>query len=106
MNVHKLVSFVFIFMFSNLFVANAHDSNSHKAPWKACENKFKTEQCSYTNGDRDLFKGTCQTFSDVLMCVRNQPIIRAEDLLKRTHKVKGVDGLKIKVSNKYTTPID
>jgi hypothetical protein len=85
--------------FNNLFVifltfillssiANAHDSHIHTAPWEACEDMKKSKQCAYTNGDGDLFQGTCQLFSDVLMCVRNQPIIHVKNLAKKIEKAK------------------
>jgi len=57
--------------------AIAHDSHTHKAPWKACSAKKKEDLCTYKNGQDDLFKGTCQSFRQQLMCVRNQPIIYA-----------------------------
>ena len=81
----KLISLclsLFIITLCSSKLANAHYSHTHTAPWQACENMHKTEQCSYTNGDGDLFKGTCQLFDEVLMCVRNQPIIHVEDLAK------------------------
>lgn len=75
------------------FFANAHDSHTHSAPWQACESKQKSAQCSYTNGENDLFKGSCQLFSETLMCVRNQPIIHADAQVKKTEKlVEKTDG--------------
>ena len=44
------------------------------------------DACSYTNGDKDLFKGSCQLFNEALMCVRNEPIIHFEDLSKEAQK--------------------
>ena len=63
-----------------LMPAMAHDSHTHEAPWQACEQKKKAQQCSYNNGAGDLFKGTCQSFKKHLMCVRNQPIVYAKEL--------------------------
>jgi hypothetical protein len=88
MNIYKLFTVVLIMMCSSILSANAHDSHTHKAPWKACEVKTKMDQCSYTNGEGDLFKGTCQLFSKVLMCVRNQPIIHVKELAKKSKKNK------------------
>jgi hypothetical protein len=68
--------------------ASAHDSHTHTAPWEACEHMKKSKQCAYINGDGDLFQGTCQLFSDVLMCVRNQPIIHVKDLAKEIEEAK------------------
>jgi len=72
-------------LIATLFSINsvsANDSHMHTAPWEACENMQKSRQCSYINGDDDLFQGTCQLFSNVLMCVRNQPIIHIKHLVK------------------------
>lgn len=65
-----------LFVFSSLIV-NAHDSHRHSAPWKVCENKKLVDPCEYTNGKKDLYKGTCQAFNGSLMCVRNKPIIHS-----------------------------
>ena len=74
-------------MLLSTFVASAHDSHTHSAPWQACESKKKSAQCSYTNGENDLFKGSCQMFSETLMCVRNEPIIHKEDLAENANKL-------------------
>lgn len=97
---NKIIISSFMFMLSSLLTVNAHDSNSHKAPWSVCEKQEKGAQCSYTNGDGDLFKGTCQSFNEALMCVRNQPIIHAEDLVEKAKNMKGIDNLKKKVVTK------
>lgn len=82
MSINNLVALVLTTVFLSAFTVSAHDSHTHTAPWQACEDKEKSEQCAYKNGDDDLFKGTCQVFSEVLMCVRNQPIIHAIDLVE------------------------
>lgn len=56
---------------------NAHEL-IHEAPWDACESAEKSQECSYSNEEGDLYRGTCQIFSEALMCVRNQPILYAE----------------------------
>jgi len=66
--------------------ASAHDSHTHQAPWQACAEKQIKEACSYTNGDEDLFKGSCQLFNEALMCVRNEPIIHVKALAKAAEK--------------------
>ncbi|TYK65113.1 hypothetical protein [Colwellia echini] len=76
--IHKQLAVISLFLLSSLFTVSAHDSHTHSAPWQACETKAKAEQCSYTNGAGDLFKGSCQLFSESLMCVRNEPIIYAK----------------------------
>ena len=72
----KLSIILFVLVSFNLSVF-AHAGHSHKAPWDACKDKQKESICSYQNGEHDLFQGTCQYFSDSLMCVRNKPIIKA-----------------------------
>lgn len=88
MNLKKYSCIVMV-LFS-IFSVNAHDSHTHEAPWQACEQKQKSQQCSYNNGAGDLFKGTCQLFSKVLKCVRNEPIISANELAKQA-KQKIID---------------
>ena len=78
MNITKLFFVALMVLASGFFTVKAHDSHTHTAPWQACEQKQKTEQCAYTNGAEDLFKGSCQLFSDKLLCVRNEPIIHAK----------------------------
>ncbi|QDE31892.1 hypothetical protein [Shewanella polaris] len=65
---------------STCLPALAHEEHVFKAPWNACADAVKTQQCAYTNVNGDLFKGTCRVFSEALMCVRNQPIITAENV--------------------------
>lgn len=73
----NLLMIMTLVMFLSISLANAHDSHSHQAPWQACADKQKSQDCSYKNGAGDLFKGSCQLFSEALLCVRNKPIIYA-----------------------------
>lgn len=52
----------------------------NEAPWTACSAQERNASCSYSDGHGDLYRGSCQLFSDKLMCVRNQPIVRQADL--------------------------
>lgn len=58
----------------------AHDGNLNSAPWDACEDKQQSNVCAFTNSQEDIYRGTCQVMAESLYCVRNQPIIRAEEL--------------------------
>lgn len=90
-SVSKLIYLLALISFNIFIIAPtvfAHDSHSHSAPWLACEDKQKSEKCSYSNGSGDVFKGSCQAFSESLMCVRNEPIIHAEQLVKAVDKKK------------------
>lgn len=69
---------VSVLLTSFLSTLMAHGDHQHHAIWKACEKIKKDDNCSYTNGNGDLFIGTCQAFSDTLMCVRNKPIVKAK----------------------------
>ena len=86
MNCKKLFIVTLFMMLSSLLTASAHDSHTHKAPWQACEDKEKSASCVYQNGKGDVFKGSCQLFSEALMCVRNQPIIHAGSPIKKVNK--------------------
>ena len=69
--------------------ADAHDGHVHKAPWQACETKQLSNACSYENGNGDLFRGSCQLFTGTLMCVRNQPIVKAGTETKSSCRLLG-----------------
>ena len=56
-------------------VASAH-GNHNQAPWQACESAERNAACSFEDGHGSLYKGTCQSFNDKLMCVRNQPVVK------------------------------
>lgn len=69
----------------------AHEGNLSSAPWDACADKQQNNVCSFTNAHEDLFQGTCQSMSDSLYCVRNQPVLRNESVISTddssaTHK--------------------
>lgn len=69
--------------------AYAHNGHIHEAPWHACEAKQLSNACAYKNGEGDLFKGSCQSFSGSLMCVRNQPIIKAGSTIESSCSLLG-----------------
>ncbi len=53
----------------------AHSGSTTKAAWDACDNKSKSESCEYSGAHDDLYRGTCQSISQSMICVRNEPII-------------------------------
>ena len=55
----------------------AHSGHSSAKAWSVCHDKQVSQSCSYTNKSDDVYRGTCQSMSDQLMCVRNQPIEKA-----------------------------
>ena len=55
----------------------AHSGHSSAKAWSVCHDKQISQSCSYTNKSKDVYRGTCQSMSDQLMCVRNQPIEKA-----------------------------
>ncbi len=58
--------------------AAAHEGGlGNEAMWNACEARAVDDGCSFRNHDLDLFRGTCQSMANALVCVRNQPIERA-----------------------------
>lgn len=83
----KLKTFLFLAMTLFLSTNNsyAHSGSTTKAAWEACENKAKSESCKYTGVHNGIYKGTCQSFSEKMMCVRNQPIITKEEVSSKTH---------------------
>tara|TARA_R110002060_G_scaffold77660_1_gene89406 strand:+ start:717 stop:1028 length:312 start_codon:yes stop_codon:yes gene_type:complete len=57
----------------------AHAGPLNKLAVSACENKNKSNACSYEGTHNDLYIGTCQYMANDLMCVRNQPIQKIQN---------------------------
>ena len=77
--IKKLTIHSVIFVLASLALqSQAHQGSHSDAPIVACKEKKLTNQCEYSNHDGDIYRGTCRSFSDVLMCVRNKPIIKAK----------------------------
>jgi len=55
-----------------------HDGHLNDAPWRACDDQQIGDPCAYENAAKDVYRGTCRSMSDALMCVRNQPIEKSE----------------------------
>ena len=55
-------------------VTLAHDGHVNDAPWRACDDLRVDDPCAFENATRYVYRGTCRSMSDELMCVRNQPI--------------------------------
>lgn len=70
-----LICLVF-FWVSN--TAHAHEGSlGNEVMWQACDNHKINADCWFQSIDHDIFRGTCQSMSNALVCVRNQPIQRA-----------------------------
>lgn len=48
-------------------------------PQEACEAATLADACEYTDHDENVFRGSCRSMSDTLLCVRNRPIERHDD---------------------------
>ena len=71
----RLVNIVCIIFLSNISHVFAHEGGfGNEVMWAACEAKKIDDQCSFQSLDHDIFRGTCQSMSNSLVCVRNQPI--------------------------------
>lgn len=55
----------------------AHEGHLNEAPWAACDNRDIGDACAYENAAEDVYRGTCRSMSEHLICVRNQPIERS-----------------------------
>ena len=42
--------------------------------WRVCQGREIGEPCVFQSLDHDVFRGSCQSMSNALVCVRNQPI--------------------------------
>ncbi|QCB45975.1 hypothetical protein [Hydrogenophaga sp. PAMC20947] len=55
--------------------AQAHEgSHGNEIMWKACDAQKTNDPCSFENLNHDVYRGTCQSISKAMVCVRNQPI--------------------------------
>ena len=55
--------------------AQAHEGGlGNEVMWKACEAHELNDRCAFENPHHDVYRGTCQSMSSALVCVRNQPI--------------------------------
>ncbi len=69
---------VFVLVLGLPSPASAHDSGDGNAfMWRACDGRQLDDTCAFQNAEHDLYRGTCQSMSNALVCVRNQPIERA-----------------------------
>lgn len=57
--------------------ALAHDGHTHRAAWDACKESTLGAACSWQDGAKATYRGTCREMHGALMCVRNQPIVPA-----------------------------
>lgn len=55
--------------------AQAHEGGlGNEVMWKACNAHRVNDRCAFENPHHDVYRGTCQSISRALVCVRNQPI--------------------------------
>lgn len=62
------------------FPTFAHQGHIDDAAVLACNDKKVTDYCEYKNQVADRYKGSCRLMLETLMCVRNQPIERANNI--------------------------
>lgn len=55
--------------------AHAHEGGLGNAVmWHACDGRQIDQPCVFQSLEHDVFRGSCQSMSNALVCVRNQPI--------------------------------
>lgn len=62
---------------------SAHSGQLNIKALDACILKERSQACEYQGVHHDLYIGTCQYMADTLTCVRNQPIQRTENSVKK-----------------------
>lgn len=58
-------------------VAQAHRGHGDRAAWDACAGRSLDAPCAWQDAEHSRYIGTCRSVADALVCVRNQPIERA-----------------------------
>jgi len=71
----------------------AHSSTASHVAWQACDTKTVSARCSFKNSNGDQYRGSCQSVSDSLMCVRNQPIEKSTAVLNEGATLTETDQL-------------
>ena len=56
----------------------AHSAIINNEAWLVCENQTRSDACEFTDNHDSIYRGTCQLMSEKLLCVRNQPIEKAD----------------------------
>jgi hypothetical protein len=62
-------------------LARAHAGHFSGAPWHACDGLTRGSPCTYED-ETTRSRGTCQSISDALLCVRNRPVEQVKGLPK------------------------
>ena len=57
-----------------------HADAVDRAAWTACETAALTDACEYTDHHGALYRGSCRSMSNTLLCVRTEPIERVDVL--------------------------
>jgi len=62
-------------------LARAHGGHFSEAPWHACDGLTQGSLCTYED-ETTRSRGTCQSISGALLCVRNRPVEQVKGLPK------------------------
>ena len=64
-------------------IASAHAAIIKNTAWQVCEKHTKSDSCEYNDYHGNIDRGTCQLMSEKLLCVRNQPIVKADPAIDK-----------------------
>jgi hypothetical protein len=53
----------------------AHEGHSDRAPWDACAGRASGAACTWEDAAHFRFVGSCRSFSDAMLCVRQRPVM-------------------------------
>lgn len=66
--------------------AHGHEGHANPKSVEACIEREIASPCSYVMNENLLYKGTCRSIAEKMMCVRNQPIEEVLDLVQQSKK--------------------
>jgi hypothetical protein len=70
-----LILLLAISVFTNTVLA--HSGHINQAAWDVCEDRQVSMSCEYADREKNIYRGTCQLMSEHRICVRNEPIEKA-----------------------------
>jgi hypothetical protein len=57
----------------------AHQGHLSDVAWRACDGESLGAACDFEDSSHAIYRGTCRSMSDDLVCVRNRPIERPDE---------------------------
>ena len=102
----KAGAFLSLALLLSTSYSHAHSGSTTKAAWDACDSKSKSQSCEYKGFHDGLYRGTCQSISANMMCVRNKPIIPKKAVSSKADSTASATTVTAKSKSADTVVVD